>query len=760
MFNHAVQLTFSLAVREAQRRHHEFLTSEHVLFAMLFDESAQEILRSCGGDIEVLERELEDYFSRHLETLPGEEEAVPEQTVGLQRILQRTVLHMQASGKQEITVGDVLAAILEERTSHAAQILESQGVTRFDVLNYISHGTAKVPPQERSAGSSSQPGEEPAPAKTGGPVRDPLAIYTVNLLQRAREGKLDPLIGRSAELERTVQVLCRRRKNNPLFVGEPGVGKTALAEGLALMIHHQEVPELIANAEIFALDMGALLAGSKFRGDFEERLKAVVSALQKKPGAILFIDEIHTVVGAGATSGGSLDAANILKPVLGAGELRCIGSTTYEEYRNLFDKDRALSRRFQKIDILEPSVEETVAILQGLRSHYEAHHGVRYSDAALRAAAELSARHINYRHLPDKAIDVIDEVGAYCRIHPQARRSIGVAEVEAVVASMARIPARSISGSDRKRLKNLQPALRRQVFGQDDALDLLCRSILRARAGLGHPEKPTGSFLFTGPTGVGKTEVARQLAAALGVEFLRFDMSEYMEKHSVARLIGAPPGYVGFEQGGLLTDGVIKHPYAVLLLDEIEKAHPDLFSILLQVMDHGTLTDNNGRHADFRNVILIMTSNIGAREMSANPIGFGGRPATSPRQAVERTFSPEFRNRLDAIIPFRALDEAVMERVVDKFLGELRTQLADKRVRLQVSGAARADLARRGYDPLFGARPLGRLLQSEVSDVIAGEILFGALKRGGTVQIGSRGGRLTFRYLEGQDQGKRLKEKA
>ncbi len=591
-------------------------------------------------------------------------------------------------------------------------------------------------------------------------MRDPLAIYTVNLLQRAREGKLDPLIGRSAELERTVQVLCRRRKNNPLFVGEPGVGKTALAEGLALMIHHQEVPELIANAEIFALDMGALLAGSKFRGDFEERLKAVVAALQKKPGAILFIDEIHTVVGAGATSGGSLDAANILKPVLGAGELRCIGSTTYEEYRNLFDKDRALSRRFQKIDILEPSVEETVAILQGLRSHYEAHHGVRYSDAALRAAAELSARHINYRHLPDKAIDVIDEVGAYCRLHPQARRSIGVAEVEAVVASMARIPARSISGSDRKRLKNLQPALRRQVFGQDDAIDLLCRSILRARAGLGHPEKPTGSFLFTGPTGVGKTEVARQLATALGVEFLRFDMSEYMEKHSVARLIGAPPGYVGFEQGGLLTDGVIKHPYAVLLLDEIEKAHPDLFSILLQVMDHGTLTDNNGRHADFRNVILIMTSNIGAREMSANPIGFGGRPATSPRQAVERTFSPEFRNRLDAIIPFRPLDEAVMERVVDKFLGELRTQLADKRVRLQVSGAARADLARRGYDPLFGARPLGRLLQSEVSDVIAGEILFGVLKRGGTVQVGSRGGRLTFRYLEGQEQGKGSKERA
>ncbi len=666
---------------------------------------------------------------------------------------------MQAAGKKEITVGDVLAAILEERSSHAAQILENQGVTRLDVLNFISHGVAKVPPQERGAGSAPQQGGEAAPAKGGSPARDPLECYTVNLLERAREGKLDPLIGRSVELERTIQVLCRRRKNNPLFVGEPGVGKTALAEGLALMIHHQEVPELIADAEIYALDMGALLAGSKFRGDFEERLKAVVAALQKKPGAILFIDEIHTVVGAGATSGGSLDAANILKPVLGAGELRCIGSTTYEEYRNLFDKDRALSRRFQKIDVLEPSVEETVGILQGLRGHYEVHHGVRYSDAALRAAAELSARHINYRHLPDKAIDVIDEVGAYCRLHPQARRSIGVAEVEAVVASMARIPARSISGSDRKRLKNLQPALRRQVFGQDAAIDLLCRSILRARAGLGHPEKPTGSFLFTGPTGVGKTEVARQLAAALGVEFLRFDMSEYMEKHSVARLIGAPPGYVGFEQGGLLTDGVIKHPYAVLLLDEVEKAHPDLFSILLQVMDHGTLTDNNGRHADFRNVILIMTSNVGAREMSANPIGFGGQPATSSRQAVERTFSPEFRNRLDAIIPFRALDEAVMERVVDKFLGELRTQLAEKEVRLLVSPAARADLARRGYDPLFGARPLGRLLQNEVSDVIAGEILFGALKKGGTVQIGARRGQLSFRYEVEQEGGRKAKDK-
>ncbi len=745
MFNHEVQMTFSLAVREAQRRHHEYLTSEHVLYAMLFEESAQEILRSCGGDLETLRQLLEEFFVRHLEVLPSEEEAVPEQTVGLQRILQRTVLHMQAAGKKEITLGDLLAAILEEKNSHAAYFLENQGISRLDVLNYISHRVAKVPREERPEGPAPSREGESAPGKPA-PAKDPLEAFTVNLLERARAGKIDPLIGRTAELERTIQVLCRRRKNNPLYVGEPGVGKTALAEGLALMIVAGDVPDLIAEAEIYALDMGALLAGTKFRGDFEERIKAVVAALQKKPGAILFIDEIHTVVGAGATSGGSLDASNILKPVLAAGEVRCIGSTTYEEYRNLFDKDRALSRRFQKIDILEPTVEETVAILQGLKEHYEGYHKVRYSDEALRAAAELSARHINYRHLPDKAIDVIDEVGAYRRIHPQPHPQIGVAEIEAVVAAIARIPARSISSSDRRRLKHLDRELRRQVFGQDPAIDLLCRAVLRSRAGLGHPEKPTGSFLFTGPTGVGKTEVAKQLAAALGVEFLRFDMSEYMEKHAVARLIGAPPGYIGFEQGGLLTDAVIKHPYAVILLDEIEKAHPDLFGILLQIMDHGTLTDNNGRHADFRNVVMIMTSNVGAREMSANPIGFGGQVNASPRQAVERTFSPEFRNRLDAVIAFAPLGAAVMARVVDKFLAELQAPLIEKGIRLKLSAAARADLARRGYDPVFGARPLGRLIQNEISDKIAAEILFGALKKGGEVQIGLRQGAMTFRY--------------
>jgi ATP-dependent Clp protease ATP-binding subunit ClpA len=755
MFSQEVQITFSLAVREAQRRHHEYLTTEHVLYAMLFEEKGQEILRSCGGNLDSLRDILEDYLTRQLETLPGEEEFVPEQTVGLQRVLQRTVMHMHSAGRKQIAVGDVLAAILEEENSYAARILEEQGISRLDVLNFISHGVAKVP-RRGSAGQSGteREGSEPSVSPKGAPGRDPLASFTVNLLERAEKGKIDPLIGRAVELERTIQVLCRRRKNNPIYVGDPGVGKTAIAEGLALKIHRGEVPEILRNSEIFALDMGALLAGTKFRGDFEERIKAVLGALAEKSDAILFIDEIHTIIGAGATSGGSLDASNILKPVLASGELRCIGSTTYEEYKNLFEKDRALSRRFQKIDIVEPSVEETVQILRGLKAYYEDHHKVRYSEEALRAAAELSARHINYRHLPDKAIDVIDEAGAYFRLFPKEKPSVGVAEVEAVVAKMARIPARSVSVTDRRRLKNLDRDLKRRVFGQDGAIDALCRSILRARAGLGHPEKPVGSFLFTGPTGVGKTEVARQLAAQLGVEFLRFDMSEYMEKHSVARLIGAPPGYVGFDQGGLLTDAVVKNPYAVLLLDEIEKAHPDLFSILLQVMDHGTLTDNNGKKADFRNVVLIMTSNVGAREMSANPIGFGGGSPSAPRQAVEKTFSPEFRNRLDAVISFQALNEPIMERVVDKFAGELEQRLAEKKVHLFLSPGARRELARRGYDPVYGARPLARLMQTEISDVIATEILFGRLAKGGSVQVGCREGRLTFRYLPEKARGK------
>lgn len=753
MFNHDVQLTFSMAVREAQRRYHEYLTSEHILYAMLFEASGQEIIRSCGGDLDTLREMLEEFFISKVEAVPGRDaDSVPEQTIALQRILQRTVMHMQAAGKKEVTVGDVLAAILEEKSSHAAHFLNIQGITRLDVLNFISHGVAKVPQREAEDGSgASRPkeGEKPAATKEA-PARNPLEAFTVNLLERARAGKIDPLIGRSYELERTIQVLCRRRKNNPIFVGEAGVGKTALAEGLALRIHKGQVPEVLAGFEMFSLDMGALLAGTKFRGDFEERLKAVMNALTQKPDSILVIDEIHTIVGAGATSGGSLDASNILKPALSTGELRCIGSTTYEEYKNLFEKDRALSRRFQKIDILEPSVEETVEILKGLREHYENYHGVHYSDEALQAAAELSARHINYRHLPDKAIDVIDEVGAFCRIHTGLSRHISVTQVEEVVAQIARIPARKVTGSDRQRLRNLGRDLKRRVFGQEAAIDSLTRSILRARAGLGHPEKPTGSFLFTGPTGVGKTEVARQLASTLGVEFLRFDMSEYMEKHSVARLIGAPPGYVGFDQGGLLTEAVVKHPYAVLLLDEIEKAHPDVYSILLQVMDHGALTDNNGKKADFRNVILIMTSNVGARELSANPIGFGGIVSTgSPRQAIERTFSPEFRNRLDGIISFLSLDAKVMEQVVGKFLGEIEQRLKDKQVRLIVSPAARQVLASRGYDPLFGARPLARLLQVEISDVIANEILFGTLTRGGEVRIGFKKGKLSFVFSPG-----------
>ena len=747
MFNQEVQITFSLAVREAQRRHHEFLTTEHVLYAMLFDEQGREILKACGGDVETLRTDLELFFEQHLESLEQLEGDMPEQTVGLQNVLQRTVTHMQSSGREEIGIGDILAAIMEQEDCLAAQILQNEGLSRLDVLNYVSHGITRVPMQDDVSGQP-EPGEQTrqAPGDKKTKKVNPLEAFTINLLERAAQGKIDPLVGRQSELERTIQILCRRRKNNPVLVGEPGVGKTAIAEGLALRILGHDVPMLLQDAELFALDMGALLAGTKYRGDFEERLKAVVQALSKRPRAILSIDEIHTIVGAGATSGSSLDAANILKPVLGTGELRCIGSTTYEEYKNLFEKDRALSRRFQKIDVMEPSVEETVEILDGLKTYYEEHHGVKYTPGALEAAASLSARHVNFRRLPDKAIDVIDEAGARLRLYPRKRPTIGVADVEAVIASMARIPARKLAQTDRRKLKGLDKALKRQVYGQDQALDQLCQTIRRARAGLGQPEKPTGSFLFTGPTGVGKTEVAKQLAAQMGVEFLRFDMSEYMEKHAVSRLIGSPPGYVGFEQGGMLTDAVIRNPYAVLLLDEIEKAHQDIFNILLQVMDHGSLTDNNGRQADFHNVILIMTSNVGAREMSSAPIGFGGRMPGEARHAVEKTFSPEFRNRLDAIIAFRALDEDVMTRVVDKFIRQLQTSLSERKVTLTLTEGARRDLARRGYDPVFGARPLGRLIESEVGNLLADEILFGCLTGGGKVRIGCKSGTLDFKF--------------
>ena len=747
MFNQDVQITFSLAVREAQRRRHEFLTTEHVLYAMLFDEHGQEILQACGGDVDLLRTDLELYFEQDLESLEHLDEEMPEQTIGLQNVLQRTVTHMQASGGDEIGVGDILAALLEQEDCLAAQILKAEGLSRLDILNYVSHGISKVPlqdvePEQRESEEQPRKSQEGKPAKKV----DPLEAFTVNLLERAAKGKIDPLVGRAAELERTIQILCRRRKNNPVLVGEPGVGKTAIAEGLALRILEQDVPELLHDAELFALDMGALLAGTKYRGDFEERLKAVVKALSKRPRAILVVDEIHTIVGAGATSGGSLDAANILKPGLGSGELRCIGSTTYEEYKNLFEKDRALSRRFQKIDVLEPTVEETVEILQGLKNSYEEHHGVKYTTAALEAAANLSARHVNFRRLPDKAIDVIDEAGARLRIYPRKRATIGVADIEAVIAGMARIPARKLAQTDRRKLKDLDNSVKRQVFGQDEAISQICQAIRRARAGLGQPEKPTGSFLFTGPTGVGKTEVARQLAAQMGIEFLRFDMSEYMEKHAVSRLIGSPPGYVGFEQGGLLTDAVIRNPHAVLLLDEIEKAHEDIYNILLQVMDHGALTDNNGRQANFHNVILIMTSNVGAREMSSAPIGFGDRLPGEARQAVEKTFSPEFRNRLDAIISFRSLDEEVMTRVVDKFIRQLQASLQERKVILHLTDGARRDLAQRGYDPVFGARPLGRLIESEIGNILADEILFGRLTGGGKVRISCKAGKLNFSY--------------
>ena len=749
MFNQDVQIAFTLAVREAQRRRHEYLTTEHVLYALLFEGVGQQILTACGGDVDGLKEQLESFFDLHLEHLPEgvEDEEVPRQTLALQRMLQRTVLHMQASNQREVGVGDLLAAILEEENSHACFFLQNQGIERVDLLDYISHGSATDSASEKP---QEHPPEQP-PGEKGKPKQkpaDPLESYTIDLIARAKEGKIDPLIGREQELERAVLVLCRRRKNNPIFVGEPGVGKTAMAEGLALRVAEGNVPELLKDSELFTLDMGALLAGTKFRGDFEERLKAVVAALQKREQAILFIDEIHTIVGAGATSGGSLDASNILKPALGSGELRCIGSTTYEEYRNLFDKDRALSRRFQKIDLHEPSTDEALEILKGLSSRYEEHHKVKYLPEALESAVQLSVKHLSQRHLPDKAIDVIDEAGAQQRLDNKLKKPIGLDEIERVVARMARVPIRTVSGSDRQRLRYLERDLKRVVFGQDPAIESLVKSIHRSRAGLGHPDKPVGSLLFTGPTGVGKTEVARQLALQLGVKFIRFDMSEYMEKHSVARLIGAPPGYVGFDQGGLLTEEVSKNPWSVLLLDEIEKAHPDLFNILLQVMDHGTLTDNNGKEADFRNVILIMTSNIGGREMNVVPIGFGERDAAKPKNAVEKAFSPEFRNRLDAVIHFSPLNEEVMLRVVDKFVAELATQLAERSVRIKISPAARRHLAKRGYDPLFGARPMGRLIQSELNDPLAEKILFGELRDGGEVRVGCRAEQLTFKFIK------------
>jgi len=745
MISKELSATLGFAVREAKKRRHEYVSIEHVLFAILHDETGIEIIGNCGGDVEKLKKELRDFFKGRIESIPEGNDYMLQQTVGFQRVIQRAVNHARSAEKQEVVVGDILASIFQEKDSHAEYFLTKEGISRLDILDYISHKVSKTPlSKEQDRNLKSDVDEKKKKA-------DPLEAFTTNLIERASMGKLDPLIGRKLEMDRTMQVLCRRRKNNPVFVGDPGVGKTAMAEGLAQKIQGGEVPDLLKNVQIHALDMGALLAGTKFRGDFEQRLKQVLGELEKQPDAILFIDEIHTIVGAGATSSGSMDASNILKPILANGEIRCIGSTTYEEYKNHFGKDRALSRRFEKIEISEPPILETVKILKGLRSRYEEHHGIAYTDASLKSAVKLSDKYLNDRFLPDKAIDVIDETGAYLRLKGSDRRKrIHPRDIEKIVAQMAKIPDISVTTSDRDQLENLEPRLQAVVFGQDKAITSLVTAIKRSRAGLGTPEHPVGSFLFTGPTGVGKTEVARQVSMILGIEFMRFDMSEYMEKHAVARLIGAPPGYIGFDQGGLLTDGIRKHPHCVLLLDEIEKAHPDLFNILLQVLDHATLTDNNGRRADFRNTIIMMTSNAGAREMSANTIGFGQfqeDTGSKGKKAIEKFFSPEFRNRLDGIITFNSLSEEIMEKIVDKFIVELNDQLSSKRVSLSLSDKARKLLAVRGHDPKFGARPLGRVLQKDIKDILSDEILFGRLVKGGHVFVDANEDNLEFKYV-------------
>ena len=735
MITKELENTLSAALEEAIKRHHDYVTLEHLLFALLNDRTASNVIYNCGGNIDSLRQELEQFFGEQKESLQREQGELPEQTVMLRRVLQYALLQVQASEQKEVNGGNILAALFHAERSHAVYLLEKQGITRLAVLNYISHGISKISEDSGPVfgGASTEAGNEDAQAS-----RDPLKSFTVNLIERASAGHIDPLIGRAAELQRTIQILCRRRKNNPVYVGEPGVGKTAIAEGLALKIHLGEVPEALRSAQVYALDMGAVLAGTKYRGEFEQRLKGVLSALKKIPDSILFIDEIHTIVGAGAVSGGTMDASNILKPALASGELRCIGSTTYGEYKASFERDRALARRFQKIEVAETSVEETVEILTGLKSYYEEYHGVRYSSQSLRVAAELSAKYMHDRFLPDKAIDVLDEAGAALKLLSPARKSKTVRpqDIETVVARMAKIPAKTVVSSEKVRLGELKSKLQSVIFGQDHAINQLVGAIKLSRSGLGQPEKPVGSFLFSGPTGVGKTELAKQLAAVMGVEFIRFDMSEYAESHTVSRLIGAPPGYVGFDQGGLLTDAINKTPYAVLVLDEIEKAHPNLFNILLQVMDHATLTDNNGKKADFRNVILIMTTNAGARELSEGGIGFqkdAGRG--HGRGAIERAFSPEFRNRLDAWIAFKPLDFEVIERIVDKFIDELNAQLKEKKVVVKLSSEARVWLAKRGFDRLYGARPMARLIQSKIKEPLAEEILFGEIQLTGEVHI-------------------------
>ena len=735
MIAQELEVSLHMAFMEARQKRHEFITVEHLLLALLDNPSASEVLRACGADVEDLRKQLGEFITEHTPIL-ATEEADTQPTLGFQRVIQRAILHVQSSGKKEVTGANVLVAIFGEKDSHAVFFLHQKGVTRLDVVNFISHGISKVP--QAAAAKAENESEAEQEATPGGALEN----YTLNLNQLATQGKIDPLIGRERELERVVQTLCRRRKNNPLLVGEAGVGKTAIAEGLARRIIEGDVPDILAKCQVYSLDMGALLAGTKYRGDFEQRLKAVLKQLVDNPNAILFIDEIHTLIGAGAASGGTLDASNLLKPALSAGTLKCIGATTYQEYRGIFEKDHALSRRFQKIDVTEPSVEETIAILRGLKTRFEAHHGLKYASSALTAAAELAARYINDRHMPDKAIDVIDEAGAAQRILPKSKQKkvITKTEIEEIVAKIARVPAQSVSSDDRSALKNLDRNLKSVVFGQDKAIDALAAAIKMARSGLGNPAKPIGNFLFSGPTGVGKTEVARQLAYVMGVELIRFDMSEYMERHAVSRLIGAPPGYVGFDQGGLLTEAVTKHPYSVLLLDEIEKAHPDVYNILLQVMDHGTLTDNNGRKADFRNVVIIMTTNAGASELSKNTMGFTSGKQTGDEMAeIKRHFTPEFRNRLDAIISFAALDPQIILRVVDKFLMQLEEQLAEKKVEINFTPKVKDYLAKKGFDPQMGARPMARLIQDTVRKALADELLFGRLAGGGKITVDVEG---------------------